>query len=541
MPTLDWIGKQAVVNHDKDVPFRLLKRDPKLSVGDSQNLLIKGDNLEALKALMPYYVGKVKCIYIDPPYNTGNESWVYNDAVCSPEMQRWLGKVVGGENDDLSRHDKWLCMMYPRLKLLRDLLSEKGVFFISIDDNEVAALRFLMDEIFGESNFLAQIIVESNRRGQTYKQISKTHEYLVCYTKSDNIRLNELSTGGENLTERDDFGNYSARELRNRNPKFGRHNRPNLFYEVFVDTTKTDGNGHYKVIPAKRKGCVSVLPRNSKGKDSCWRWGREKLSEAIKSGTREIFAAKTRNGEWRIFEKYRKETVKPKTLWTETEFISEQGTNLLRELGLGEKFQFPKPLKLIERILEIATDKDSLVLDSFAGSGTTGHAVLGMNRDDGGNRHFILVEMEQAIAEKVTAKRLHKVVKGYVTEGERVAGTGGGFQFLRLDTTLFDAEGNISESVKYLDLARYVFFTEAQKDLDEKKVKKPYIGTDAEADYFLFFTEKGKNTFTGREFRGLMKKEGKKVVYADRCLVSEVNLRKANIVFKQIPYQVKVY
>src|SRR3989344_7567039 len=229
MPILNWIAKEKIENHDKDVPFRLLKKNKKLSLGDkSENLIVEGDNLEALKALMPFYYGKVKCIYIDPPYNTGNEKWVYNDKVNSKQIKAWLNKVVGAEGEDLCRHDKWLCMMYPRLKLLHDLLSDDGVIFISIDDNEVAALRFLMDEIFGENKFLAQIIVEANRRGQTYKQISKTHEYVICYTKSDTTRLNELSTGGENLNKTDKFGNYYVRELRNRNPKFGRHNRPNL-------------------------------------------------------------------------------------------------------------------------------------------------------------------------------------------------------------------------------------------------------------------------------------------------------------------------
>ena len=159
MPTLEWIGKKAVVNHHREVPFRLLQCDPALSVGDadSGNLLVQGDNLEALKALLPYYAGKVKCIYIDPPYNTGNENWIYNDNVNSPEIKAWLGKVVGSEAEDLSRHDKWLCMMYPRLALLREFLGEDGAIFVSIDDNEVAHLRLLMDEVFGPQHFVTQI------------------------------------------------------------------------------------------------------------------------------------------------------------------------------------------------------------------------------------------------------------------------------------------------------------------------------------------------------------------------------------------------
>jgi site-specific DNA-methyltransferase (adenine-specific)/adenine-specific DNA-methyltransferase len=148
MPTLDWIGKRAVLNHHREVPFHLLQADPELSVGDpdSGNLLVQGDNLLALKALLPYYAGQVKCISIDPPYNTGNEKWVYNDAVNSPEMREWLGRVVGAEAEDLSRHDKWLCMMYPRLQLLKEFLREDGAIFVSIDDNSIGYLRLLMDE-----------------------------------------------------------------------------------------------------------------------------------------------------------------------------------------------------------------------------------------------------------------------------------------------------------------------------------------------------------------------------------------------------------
>ena len=158
MPTLNWIGKEKIVNHDKEVPFRLLKKNKALSLGTSENLIIEGDNLEALKALMPYYVGKVKCIYIDPPYNTGNESWVYNDNVNSPKIKQWIGKVVGSEGEDLTRHDKWLCMIYPRLKLLHDLLRDDGVIFISIDDNEHCHLKVIMDELFGAENFVTNII-----------------------------------------------------------------------------------------------------------------------------------------------------------------------------------------------------------------------------------------------------------------------------------------------------------------------------------------------------------------------------------------------
>ena len=219
MPVLNWIGKEAVVNHDKEVSFRLLKKVKSASVGDnSQNLIIHGDNLEALKALMPYYQGKIKCIYIDPPYNTGNESWVYNDKVNSPKIKKWLGKVVGGESEDLCRHDKWLCMMYPRLKLLRDLLSEDGVIFVSIDDNEQAHLKLLFDEIFGEQNLISQLVWKKKAGGGSdTKYFTSDHEYILVYAKDEKLQERYFVELGGNLKEDykykdsnfDKFGPYS--------------------------------------------------------------------------------------------------------------------------------------------------------------------------------------------------------------------------------------------------------------------------------------------------------------------------------------------
>ncbi len=266
MPTLDWIGKKAVVNHHREVPYHLLKCDKTLSVGEpgSGNLLVQGDNLLALKALLPYYAGRVKCIYIDPPYNTGNENWVYNDAVNSPEMRKWLGKVVGAEAEDLSRHDKWLCMMYPRLMLLKQFLRRDGAIFVSLDNNEIAPLKFLMDEVFGQRNFLAQIVVEANRRGQTYKQIAKTHEYVVCYAGSENTVLRQIETGGERLDKMDEWGAYSARELRNRNPKFSRSNRPNLFFPILIDPTSSNSEGHYRVLSDRTTDAVEAFRSTAK-------------------------------------------------------------------------------------------------------------------------------------------------------------------------------------------------------------------------------------------------------------------------------------
>ena len=179
MPTLDWIGKKAVVNHHREVPYRLIHCDGEKSAGDPDagNLLVQGDNLEALKALLPYYAGKVDCIYIDPPYNTGNEDWIYNDNVNSPEIRAWFDQVVGKEGEDLSRHDKWLCMMYPRLRLLRDLLSEQGVLAVSLDENEFHYFRMLADQIFGSSRFVGYFVWKNrNVDNRVKSKLSTDHD-----------------------------------------------------------------------------------------------------------------------------------------------------------------------------------------------------------------------------------------------------------------------------------------------------------------------------------------------------------------------------
>ena len=208
MPILQWIGKEKVVNHHLEVPCHVLSRTysfdeegQKEKDNGSENMVIHGDNLLALKSLLPQYEGRVKCIYIDPPYNTGNEGWVYNDAVNDPVIKRWLGEVVGKEGEDLSRHDKWLCMMYPRLRLLQRLLSDDGVIFISIDDREQVRLRMICDEIFGERNFLAQFIWQKRTSPDMRKLVSTSHEYICAYCK-DIVNL-ESAIHKVALTEED--------------------------------------------------------------------------------------------------------------------------------------------------------------------------------------------------------------------------------------------------------------------------------------------------------------------------------------------------
>ena len=370
-------------------PVKEFKRDENGVI--RENLILKGNNLLALHTLKTQFRGQVKLIYIDPPYNTGNDSFGYNDNF---------------------NHSTWLTFMKNRLEIARQLLSDDGFIFISCDDNEQAYLKILCDEIFQNENFVSQIIVQSNKRGQTYQEIAKTHEYLLVYAKSDLSEIKELEkTNGFSIA--DDKGGYELRELRNRNPKFGRFNRPNLFYPVYVDPTKTDKDGLLPVsLEKSSKYSIAVLPLNSTGGESCWRWGKDKLRANSGENTRiyNVVAKMKTTSEFGIYEKYRKVTYKAKSIWLESEVISEQGTMELRQLDLSDEFNFPKPSYLIEKILQIGSNEDSIILDFCAGSGTTAQAVLKLNQQDTGKRNFILVEQLDYV-EKVTIERARKALE----------------------------------------------------------------------------------------------------------------------------------
>jgi adenine-specific DNA-methyltransferase len=549
MPILTWVGKEKVVNHHHEVPFRVLKKEysfasqPATPTKNSlNNRIIHGDNLEALKSLLPEFEGKIDCIYIDPPYNTGNENWVYNDNVNDPKLKKWLGQVVGKEGEDLSRHDKWLCMMYPRIKLLHRLLAPTGIIFVSLDENEFCRMRLLLEEIFGESNFLAQIIVQSNKRGQTYKQIAKTHEYLICFGKTSDAELGELETDGDNLPEVDSFGQFSSRELRNRNPKFGRFNRPNLFYGIYADLSNPDANGLFPVSLNPAENSVEILPHNSEGIESCWRWGKEKLGKDNNSdNTQILYARQTREGGWRVFEKYRKSSIKAKSIWFDTKFISEQGTTELTRLGLGDRFQFPKPVAMVEECIALATDESAIVLDSFAGSGTTAQAVINLNAKDGGNRSFIIIETMD-YAETITAERVRRVMNGY-GEGEKaIAGLGGNFDFYTIGEPIFLPDDNLNEAVGLDAIRDYVAYSEGIPTTDRTTQENPYtphlLGLNADMAW-LFNYEAESATLLDLDYLASIKfgdaKPDHAIIYADRCLLEPSFMSKHGITFKKIP------
>lgn len=387
---------------DTHTPVLFEEADLFIDHGGQMNFLLEGDNLAALKLLEKTHRGKIKMIYIDPPYNTANKDFAYDDTRV--------------DLTDTFRHSKWLSFMRERLRIARNLLRDDGILFISIDDNEQSDLKLLCDEIFKEENFFSQVIIQSNKRGQTYKQIAKTHEYLLIYTRSPEAEFNEIDkTDDDNdLNLLDKIGAYNVRELRNRNPKFGKHNRPNLFYPIYVNPSIVDKDGFCPISLAYTTDyCVEVYPFNSTGGESCWRWSTKLLSENINSNTQfsNVVARAKRDGTFNIYEKYRKTTYKAKSIWLETDVITEKGTVELGELGLSERFPFPKPLFLLKKCLQIGTNSNDIILDFFAGSGTTGHAVMKLNAEDGGTRRFILcTNNENGICRDVTYERIRRVI-----------------------------------------------------------------------------------------------------------------------------------
>ena len=492
---LNWHGKRRSRQLALTPSTGTLRPCPEESVAwdTTQNLMIEGDNLEVLKLLQKSYASKVKLIYIDPPYNTGKD-FIYPDNYRD-NIQNYLELTgqIDGENRKLSSnteasgrfHTDWLNMMYPRIKIARNLLVDDGVIAVSVDDTEVGNLRRVLDEVFGEEQFQAQVVVQSNKRGQTYKQIAKTHEFLVIYSKSEDLELNELEKDSGALPFKDTNGAFDLWELRNRNPKFGRFNRPNLFFPIYVLPDSIDECGYPRiaVTPADDKS-VKVLPRNSEGEDGCWRWSKDKISTYdLQSKSPVLVAKKRQDGEWNIYQKSRKSTTKVKSIWSDTKFINEQGTVELGHLGMGDVFDHPKPAALIQRCLFLGTGPDDIVMDFFAGSGTTGHATLAQNTVDGGHRRYILAQLpepldpserEQKVASdfcdelgkprniaELTKERLRRAAKRIKDEKPMFTGDLG-FRVFKLDTSNIrawepnrdDLPKTLEESVEHLKLDR---------------------------------------------------------------------------------------
>ena len=454
---LDWPGKRAAAFAANAPIAKTLRpvREESVDFDTTKNLFIEGDNLDALKLLQESYLGKIKLIYIDPPYNTGND-FVYEDDFAESNVDylersgqtNESGKRLVANLDSNGRfHSDWLSMMYPRLKLARALLADDGVIAISIDENEQARLGALLDEIFGAGSKVAQVVVQANKGGRDYLPLAQTHEYLLIYGRSGGAGVYDLPRDTSTLPLQDHIGPYESRELRNRNPKFNRGNRPNLFYPFYVNPSLVDEHGYSAVSLSPRDGYeLEALPLNSQGIESCWRWGREKAAAAIvldDPAASQVVARRVRTGSWNVYEKHRPSTQKAKTIWDETEVRTEAGTREVREMFGATVFDHPKPVDLLKKLLSIATTRESLVMDFFAGSGSLAHAVLELNAADGGNRRYIMVQLAELIDSDSDAGRLGFATIPQVSRERirrvgqllRKSGVDSGFRSFTVDTT----------------------------------------------------------------------------------------------------------
>ena len=507
MPTLDWIGKDKVINHHFDVPYRVL--DEKYSYGDeSENMIIHGDNLSALKSLLPKYEGRIRCIYIDPPYNTGNEGWVYNDNVNDPRIKKWLGEVVGSEGEDLSRHDKWLCMMYPRLKLLQRLLSDNGVIFISIGDDEFASLKIICDEIFGQ-NHIATFVWKSRAKpsntGVAKVNPQNDAEYILCYGKSSSALFRLVKSGKErSYPHHDEDGNYRLQTILKSNR--GERKRDTMTFEL-------DG---YRPPSTKR-----------------WQAGEDTIRDLY---ARNRITFQTGEPMLKYYEHEENDESSPFYCFVcrEDSSTAENGKKLLNTiLGNQHGFDTVKPIEIIKYLLSHTIENDDIVLDSFAGSGTTAHAVLNMNKQDGGNRRFILIEMMD-YADSITAERVKRVIDGYGEGKKATPGTGGGFAFYELGETLLNGE-YLNENVPLAKIREYVYFTETKQAVTDKADEPYFLGENYGTAYYFYY-DKNEVTTLDRDFLHTVKtKADSYVIYADKCILSDEELDALHITFKKIP------
>jgi adenine-specific DNA-methyltransferase len=545
MATLNFKGKSFVQNHHLAVKYhQLIPRKnksltPKVSLHD--NLIIHGDNLAALKALLPTYAGKIKCIYIDPPYNTGNEKWVYNDNVNSPMMQDWLGKVV--DKEDLTRHDKWLCMMMPRLKLMQELLSSDGIIAITIDDNEVFNLGVLMDEIFGEDKKLACAPWLAEPSGGKEKTgLRGGHEYILIYHNGDSSSVTQEERSSGELNLKDEIGPYrKGRELRKWGGTSLRSDRPGQWYPL----TAPDG--------------TKVYPIRNDGKEGHWRWGKEnpkiidifKNSKLLHWEKRPYNEGVSYDGDTERWVPYVKIRDKKRSIgwstWLDSYGFNADATREQKEIFGKKIFDTPKPVSLIEWLISLHGDENAIVLDSFPGSGTTAHAVLSLNKEDGGNRRFILIECED-YADKITAERVRRVIKGVpdAKDENLRSGLGGTFSYFDLGPPIeLDHILSGDNLPSYADLARFVFFTATGEEFDPDVVdeEKQFIGESRNYKVYLIYkpdVEYLKSTALTLDWARSLPDKGtkKRLVFAPTKYLDQDFLDRYRIDFAQLPFEI---
>ena len=526
MTSLQFAYKEVVTAHHLQVPLRPLRPDSKKSLNNKRNsldgnLIIHGDNLDALKALLPMYGGKVNCIYIDPPYNTGNEGWAYSDNISSRVLKHWFEKTV--DTEDLERHDKWCCMMWPRLKLLRELLADNGAMFVSIDDHEQHRLRLMMDEIFGADNFIANIIWQKKYSPQNdAKHLSDDHDFILVYAKDGEAWHPNLLP----RTEKQDKA-YSNRDGDQRGP----------WKASGLDVKTYQAEYDYPIkIPSGR---VVKPPRGR-----CWGCSREKF-DALVADKRIWFGKKGDSvPSTKRFLSEVKQGITPRTVWLYGDVgHTQSGTQTLK--GMGMSFPNPKPHTLIKQVLRIGADKNAIVLDSFAGSGTTAHAVLDMNRQDSGDRKFILVECED-YAHRVTAERVRRVVRGVRGSKDKALqkGTGGSFAYCTLGSPI-DVEKMLEGTSlpDYSTLASHLLYvatgTAPTRSL-APRLRVPFWSGDG-TDYYLLYKPDVKylrgagSTLTARQSRAISAKKRHAVVFAADSEMGQRELTRLGIEFCQLP------
>ena len=537
MPTLDFKGKQHIYAHHLTVPYRPLVPDAAKSLNAAaadDNLIIHGDNLHALKALLPRYAGRVKCIYIDPPYNTGNEGWVYNDKANSPLLKEWFKQQSPVDGEDLERHDKWLCMMWPRLHLLKELLADDGVIFVSIDDNEQHHLRMLMDEVFGAENFVTSVIWRKRGEPPNNKEIASITDYLVVYGSEHSINLRERGEGTGNFAnpDKDPRGEWRYEKLFISN-KGGRKTE-SMVYPI---SNPADGKEHWP-------------PPNNR-----WAVSRENADRLVVEGR--IVFGETRPVRKKFKSELRQGITWP-NLWVSDNHgkfpMNRDATSEIVSIFSNESFETPKPVGLVDRILRIATGPNDIVLDSFAGSGTTAHAVLALNKADGGNRKFILVECED-YADSTTAERVRRVINGVPAARDKTlqAGLGGSFTYCTLGDPI-DVEGMLTGEAlpEYSALAAYLLHTTSgvsagTADLLSQNDDGLFYHDD-QTDYYLLYqpdtaylssNDGMLNEERARRISTANHQAGRKaIVFGPGKYIGQALLTRMGITFCQLPYQI---
>ena len=571
MPTLEFKGKQHIYAHHLTVPHRPLIVDPAKSFPQQQNrgggggtpvlssglpddnLIIHGDNLHALKALLPRYAGKVNCIYIDPPYNTGKEGWIYNDNVDNKLMRDWfaLNKPVDGE--DLERHDKWLCMMQPRLELLRELLADDGVIFASIDDNEQHHLRLLMDDVFGSESFLITITVISNLAGSSDQfGFAGAHEYCLAYAKDRaQVRLGRFPLDEDALSSwsHDEIGYYKLELLQRGSLAFSE----SLHYPIFVNDEGAIAVTEDDKKPLAGGPYQAVYPL-IRGERAIWRWSKTR----ILASPEDVVARRRDDGSAAIYSKQRPSlgelpSVKPKSVFYKPTYSSRAGGRDLTQIIPQPKddFPYPKAVALIKDLLLVgAPAKDAIILDSFAGSGTTGQATMALNADDGGARRFILIECE-GYANTLTAERVRRVIKGTsaAKDTQLRDGLGGSFTYCTLGEPL-DLETMLrGDSLpSYAELATYLLYTASGISVDGTELEPRDGGRffgDESTDYYLFYEpdlewlQSNDAMFTEDRAKQIRADEPGRsaVVFAAGKFIGQRELSRMNITFCQLPYE----